>query len=138
MGASQFKFENDGIIKINGEGSVTITDTGKAEWKKLTVIGAKSANGWKTNMLYTNNPNTDFYIDNLSIIDSTGEEYLLNGGFEEILIRDNNIIKEFLNKDSINGLHYSKKTAYDGEWSVHIEHPAAKMCIRDRHMMKPN
>ena len=129
MGASQFKFENDSITKINGEGTATITDTDKAGWKKLTITGAQSANGWKTNMLYTNNTNTNFYIDNLSITDSTGKDIIKNGGFEPIekikRVRKNYmLVSELGNTSAIDGVVYSADESYDGNWSVRVTQPA--------------
>ncbi len=70
----------------------------------------------------------NFYLDNLSIIES-GRELVQNGSFEpsvyppqkEMPIRKNApVIKELLNKEEISGVSYSAEEAYDGDWAVHV------------------
>lgn len=111
------------IVDAPETAKITEEDAGNG-WKKLTLTATVQKEdqplfrfGWTDG-----NVNNDFYIDQLSITDNTGKEYIKNNSFEEMeeLTRKSNVIKEFNNIEENSRLSYSSDEKYEGNWSVHF------------------
>ncbi len=113
--------EQDGVFKESGTGDalikITPAENGwyKVESEKAWTCG--SGTGDEAVLIFPQNEG-NFYIDNFSITDADGTEYVLNGGFEPDTT--NAIVAEFGNTAHIDGLEYATGVGYKDNTSIHI------------------
>jgi len=99
------------ILEVNEK------ENGWYEVKSKTSWTCGSGTGDEAVLIYPQN-NGDFYIDNFSITDADGTEYVLNGGFEPDTT--NAIVTELGNTAHIDGLEYATGIGYKDNTSIHV------------------
>ncbi len=123
---------NGALTVVNGPSFMTITSVGNG-WYKVasnTANEHKIAWGGMALLFATKGAAVDFYIDNFSITDESGNELVVNGGFEyqepeeepeveQVITRTDNIVTELGNTIEVNGLTYSDTVGYNSKSSVH-------------------
>ena len=77
----------------------------------------ESGTGDEANLIFPQNDG-NFYIDNFSITDANGNEYVLNGGFEPDT--KNAVVTELGNTAHIDGVEYATGVGYKDNSSVHV------------------
>ena len=113
--------ESNGEFKESGTGDALIKITPKENgWYKVESEKAwtcGSGTGDEAVLIFPQKEG-NFYIDNFSITDAEGTEYVLNGGFEPDTT--NAIVTEFGNKAHIDGLEYATGVGYKDNTSIHV------------------
>ncbi len=121
--AAQIKWSKDNGFYVNqGTDILTVTSVENGWYKveaKEWVCGSVTDDGAVALLNpQSSGGNPDIYIDNFSITDENGTEYVINGGFEPDTVGA--VVTELKNTAAISGLEYATGVGYNDNSSIHI------------------
>ena len=121
--AAQIKWSKDNGFYVNqGTDILTVTSVENGWYKveaKEWVCGDSTDDGAVALLNpQSSGGNPDIYIDNFSVTDENGTEYVINGGFEPDTVGA--VVTELKNTAAISGLEYATGVGYNDNSSIHI------------------